>query len=194
MKLFVATDVHGSAYWADRIVEQFNRSNCDMLILLGDVYNHGPRNPFPRDYQPMTVAKTFNKIADKIVAVKGNCDSEVDEMISEFPFVAHQVIPLGGRRLYFTHGHVYNKGNLPKLSRGDVLFYGHFHKNEMEVVNGVLCVNVSSVSLPKDVPSFCIVDDKGATLYGFNETDGGMNGGVNLLGCGNKVILQKNFE
>ena len=178
MKLFVATDIHGSAYWAERIVTEFKRSNCDLLILLGDVYNHGPRNPFPRDYAPMKVAEAFNAIADKVVSVKGNCDSEVDQMISNFPFVQQEIIPLGGRRLYFTHGHVYNKDNLPALSKGDALFYGHFHKNEMVEVDGVPCVNVSSASLPKDTSAYCIVDDGGITVYGF---DG-------------EVILQKRFQ
>ena len=76
MKLFVATDIHGSAYWAERIVNAFKQSNADKLILLGDVYNHGPRNPFPRDYAPMRVAQAFNEIAGSVVAVKGNCDSD----------------------------------------------------------------------------------------------------------------------
>ena len=178
MKLFVATDVHGSAYWAERTVEEFKRSNCDLLVLLGDVYNHGPRNPFPKDYAPMKVAEIFNKVADKLVAVKGNCDSEVDQMISDFPFVQQEIIPLAGRRLYFTHGHVYNKDNLPNLRCGDALFYGHFHKNEIVEVAGVTCVNVSSAALPKDKSSYCIVDDGSVTLYGF---DGG-------------VIAQRKFQ
>ena len=168
MKLFVATDVHGSAYWAQRIVAEFKRTNADKLILLGDVYNHGPRNPFPRDYAPMKVAEAFNAIADKVVAVKGNCDSEVDEMISDFSFVKERTETVGDRRLYFTHGHVYNKDNLPEsLKDGDAMFYGHFHQNETMVVNGVLCVCVSSVSLPKDVSAYCIVDDGGVTVYQF---------------------------
>ena len=178
MKLFIATDVHGSAYWANCIVEEFKRSNCDQLILLGDVYNHGPRNPFPRDYAPMKVAEIFNEVAGKVIAIKGNCDSEVDQMISDFQFVAQEIVPFNGRRLFFTHGHVYNKDNLPYLSKGDVLFYGHFHRNEIVEVAGVTCVNVSSASLPKDKSAYCIVDDKGVTVYGFDK----------------EVILQKSFE
>ena len=177
MKLFIATDVHGSAYWAERIVEEFKRSNSDLLILLGDVYNHGPRNPFPKDYAPMKVAEILSKVSGKVIAVKGNCDSEVDQMISDFPFVKQEIVPLKGRKLYFTHGHVYNKDNLPCLSRGDALFYGHFHKNEMVEVDGVTCVNVSSAALPKDVSSYCILDDKSIAIFDF---DG-------------KVILQKSF-
>ena len=168
MKLFVATDIHGSSYYTEQIVCKFKSSGADMLILLGDVYNHGPRNPFPRDYAPMKVADMLNAIADKVVSVKGNCDSEVDEMISEFPFVKEKVLPLGKRKLYCTHGHVYNKDNLPSLSKGDVLIYGHFHKTELNVVNGVYCLNVSSASLPKDRSAYCIVDEIGATVYDFD--------------------------
>ena len=169
MKLFVATDIHGSAYFAERVVQKFRASNADMLVLLGDVYNHGPRNPFPKDYAPMRVAELLNSVSDKILAIQGNCDSEVDGMISDFVFVKHNILPLHNRKLFLTHGHVYNKGNLPHLSCGDVIMYGHFHVNEVSVVNGVYCVNVSSASLPKDVSSYAIVDDNGVTIYDFDD-------------------------
>lgn len=175
MKIFIATDVHGSAYWAERIVDKFEQSNCDKLVLLGDVYNHGPRNPFPKDYAPMKVAELLNAIAGSVIAIKGNCDSEVDEMISNFHFVKKKVVNLNGKRLFFTHGHIYNKDNLPKLNDGDALFYGHFHKNEIVSVNGVTCVNVSSAALPKDRPAYCIVDDGGIKLYALDDDV--------LLGC-----------
>ena len=169
MKLFIATDLHGSAYFAERVVEKFNKSNADMLILLGDVYNHGPRNPFPKDYAPMKVAELLNAISEKVVSVQGNCDSAVDQMISKFPFLENNIIPLGKRKLFLTHGHVYNKHSLPMLSSGDVLIYGHFHINESTVVDGVYCLNVSSASLPKDKSAYCIVDEKGATIYDFDD-------------------------
>lgn len=178
MKLFVATDVHGSAYWAERVAQKFNQSNADLLILLGDVYNHGPRNPFPRDYAPMKVAELFNGIADKVIAVQGNCDSEVDQMISQFPFVKHNVIPMRSRRLFFTHGHQFSKYCLPPLASGDAVFYGHFHTNEITDVDGIVCVNVSSVALPKDQSAYCIVDDGGITLYSFDD----------------QVIMQRKFD
>ena len=169
MKLFIATDLHGSAYFAERVIDKFNKSGSDMLVLLGDVYNHGPRNPFPKDYAPLTVAELLNAISCKVVSVQGNCDSAVDQMISQFPFVENNVIPLGKRRLYLTHGHVYNKHSLPPLSKGDVLIYGHFHVNESVIVDGVYCINVSSASLPKDTSAYCIVDEQGATIYDFDD-------------------------
>lgn len=169
MKLFVATDIHGSAYWAEQVVQKFRQSGAEQLILLGDVYNHGPRNPFPRDYAPMRVAEIFNSVADRVTAVTGNCDSQVDCMISDFPFVNDCIVPLAGRRLYFTHGHVYNKHNLPKLAAGDAVVYGHFHINEYACVEGVHCVNVSSAALPKDQSAYCIVEDSGISVFGFDD-------------------------
>ena len=121
MKLFVATDIHGSAYYAERVVEKFKQSGADLLVLLGDVYNHGPRNPFPKDYAPMRVAELLNSVSSKVLAIQGNCDSEVDSMISDFTFVKNNVLPLGNRKLFLTHGHVYNKDNLPALACGDVI-------------------------------------------------------------------------
>jgi len=169
MKIFVVTDLHGSAYWAQKAVEQFNLSNAEVMVLLGDVYNHGPRNPFPKDYDPMRVAEILGTVASKLVVIKGNCDSEVDQMISPFTFVDNNVLYAFGRRLFFTHGHVYNKDNLPQLSRGDVLLYGHYHVNEITEIQGVTCVNVGSAALPKDGNNaFGLIDDNGIRLFDFD--------------------------
>lgn len=169
MKIFVATDLHGSAYFAQKAVEQFESLHADVFVLLGDIYNHGPRNPFPKDYAPLQVAEILSDVADKLIVVKGNCDSEVDQMISPFTFVGDNVIAAFGRRLFFTHGHVYNKDNLPHLTCGDVLIYGHFHKNEITENDGVICVNVGSAALPKDGKnSYCMIDDGGITLATFD--------------------------
>ncbi len=169
MKIFISTDLHGSAFWAEKIVAQFEKSNADVLVLLGDVYNHGPRNPFPAEYAPMKVAEILSSVADRLVVVKGNCDSEVDQMISNFNFVSDYVVPLAGRRLFFTHGHVYNSDNLPRLVKGDALFYGHFHVNKVEKVNGVTCVCVGSCALPKDGKEwYCLADEKGFCFCDFD--------------------------
>ncbi len=168
MKLFLAADIHGSAYWTEQMLRLYKQSQADKLYLLGDIYNHGPRNPFPQQYAPMQVAQLLNAEAYRTVAVAGNCDSDVDRMISDFPFVQDCVVPLGDRRLYLTHGHVYNKENLPKLAAGDVLIYGHFHRNEYACVQGVHCINLSSVSLPKDKRTYCIVQPQCADIFDFD--------------------------
>ena len=170
MKYLIATDIHGSAYYANKAVQKFQKYNAEQLILLGDIYNHGPRNPFPKDYAPMRVADVLNAIAGKVVAVKGNCDSEVDQMISAFPFVGNYVLPLEDRRAYFTHGHVFNKLTPPTTAvKGDVVLYGHFHVNEIVENDGVICVNVGSAALPHDGRNaYCLLTDSSVTLCDLN--------------------------
>lgn len=171
MKYLIATDLHGSAYWAERVLDKFTQTNAEVLVLLGDVYNHGPRNPFPQEYAPMRVADMLNDVADRLIVVQGNCDSEVDGMISRFSFVRENFIFIGGRRVLFTHGHIHNKDSLPPLANGDVLLYGHFHINEVIVNNGITCVNIASCSLPKQgaVPAYALLDDSGISLLDFGD-------------------------
>lgn len=167
MKLLIAADVHGSAYYARKIVDIFFSDKFDGLILLGDIYNHGPRNPFPQDYAPMETAQILGEVKNLIV-IQGNCDSEVDQMVSSFQFVRENVLLFGERKLFFTHGHVHNKFELPNLESGDVMFYGHTHVTETEEVNGVLCVNVGSAALPKDGKHvYCVFDEGKITVSGF---------------------------
>ncbi len=161
----IATDIHGSYYYAKMIVDRFISSNCDKLLLLGDIYYHGPRNPLPTGYDPMAVSILLNSMGDRLVVVKGNCDSEVDQMISTFTFADTAELTVGGHSIVATHGHKYNKDNLPPRMNSGILVYGHFHINEIVPVGGVLAVNVGSASLPKDSHhSYCVVDES-VTLY-----------------------------
>lgn len=171
MKILIATDIHGSSYYANKVVEKFRQHKAEQVILLGDIYNHGPRNPFPREYAPTKVAEALNSIANKVISVRGNCDSEVDQTISAFPFVPQYLLTLKDRRLYFTHGHTQNKGNFPMTARiGDVVFCGHFHISEISSVNGIVCVNVGSTSMPRDGKNaYCLLEDNTITLYDFDD-------------------------
>ena len=145
----IASDIHGSKYFASEILKRFAAEKADKLVLLGDIYYHGPRNPLTKDYAPMEVANLLNSIKDKLIVIKGNCDSEVDQMISEFTFIESAMLCLDGKRIMLTHGHKLNKDNMD-VGAYDVLAYGHFHVNMMERVNGVLVLNPGSVSLPKE--------------------------------------------
>ena len=160
MKFLVASDIHGSLYYLNKIIEHFENTNADKLILLGDLYYHGPRNPLPKDYNPMEVSKKLNQIKDKLMVIKGNCDAEVDEMISDFPFEEHLTLKINEKIFYFTHGHHNNIDNIPE--KIDVLVYGHFHTGFIKEKDGVLCVNSGSVSLPKNntANSFLIITDE----------------------------------
>lgn len=169
MKIIVVSDIHGSYYYTKRIEEIVNKENPDKIILLGDLYYHGPRNPFPEEYNPAEVAKTLNQLKDKIMCIKGNCDAEVDEMISEFQFEDFIRLNINGKRFFFTHGHKNNIDNIPE--EVDVLIYGHFHTGFIKEKDGVLCINSGSISLPKDgTPnSFLIINDNEIILKDIDE-------------------------
>ena len=163
MKYVVASDLHGSVLYTEKLVRAFEREKADLLILLGDIYYHGPRNPLPEDYLPKGVAEILNGIKAKIVVLKGNCDSAVDAMISEFDFIEDMVLSVNGKTVFLTHGHVFNKDAMSK-TRYSAVLYGHFHTGFIERKNGVLLGNPGSVSLPKNgTPrSYFTLDDSGA--------------------------------
>lgn len=110
MKLMFASDIHGSLPATERVLERFAQSGARWLIILGDVLNHGPRNALPEGYAPGEVAERLNSVAERIVAVRGNCDSEVDQMLLRFPMTAPWQQVLSERyRLFLTHGHLYSR-------------------------------------------------------------------------------------
>ncbi len=160
MKFLIASDLHGSSYFTKKILEQAERLSADKVILLGDVYNHGPRNPLPKDYNPMEVATLLNSIKDKLIVIKGNCDSQVDTLISEFDFIENLCLVSGDKTFYLTHGHV-NNIDAPTKTKFDYLVYGHFHTGFIERKDGTVYVNAGSVSLPKNntPSSFVLIED-----------------------------------
>ncbi len=161
MKFLIASDVHGSLFYAEKIVDIMKAEKAEKLVLLGDIYNHGPRNPFPENYNPGEVASLFNAIKDNLIVIKGNCDSEVDKMISQFDFIENAVIVSGGKTVFLTHGHVYNKDAMPKTSF-DCIVYGHFHTGFIEKVGETVVANAGSVSLPKNnTPSSYMILEEG---------------------------------
>lgn len=172
MKLMFASDIHGSLPATERVLSRFVQSGAQWLIVLGDVLNHGPRNALPEGYAPAQVAEKLNQYADKIIAVRGNCDSEVDQMLLHFPITAPwQQILLEKRRLFLTHGHLFGPDNLPPLSTGDVLVYGHTHIPVAEQREGVMHFNPGSVSIPKggNVPSYGMLEDNLLSVIALND-------------------------
>lgn len=151
MKLFFASDIHGCAESTKTMLAAFEQSDADHLILLGDVLNHGPRNALPAGYAPIEVAELLNPYADRITAVRGNCDSEVDQMLLEFPMMAdyNLVLLADGRRLFLTHGHLYNGDKHPRLRAGDVIVSGHTHLPVAEQKEELYLFNPGSVTIPR---------------------------------------------
>ena len=160
MKLLVASDIHGSAYWTRRLIEAFGNENADEMALFGDVFYHGPRNPLPEEYAPLEVAKLLDTVKERLIVVKGNCDSEVDAMVAPFEFADMAQLYADGVKMTLTHGHVFNKDSMPK-NAGDVLLYGHFHTGFVIRQNGVVIANPGSVSLPKEgtAHSYIIIEN-----------------------------------
>ena len=152
MRWMIASDIHGSAVWCERMLETFDRENADRLLLLGDILYHGPRNALPEGYSPRDVAEMLNRARDRLLCVQGNCDSEVDQMVLDFPILADYAILTAGERLvYATHGHRHNVECCPPLRQGDILLHGHTHVPAWERFGREnMYLNPGSVALPKD--------------------------------------------
>ena len=151
MKLFFISDIHGSIDDLNRVLELFEKEGADYLIILGDILYHGPRNPLPSNYNPQDVSKRLNVYKDKIIAIRGNCDSEVDQMLLEFPIMADfSQILLENKRFFLTHGHIYNENILPPLINKDILCHGHTHIPLAEEKNGIIIFNPGSITFPKE--------------------------------------------
>ena len=151
MKLLIASDIHGAAGYCRDLLAAWDREGADRLLLLGDLLYHGPRNDLPPDYAPKEVIALLNARKNQIFCVRGNCDTEVDQMVLEFPVLAdYAVLTAGSRLLYATHGHVYNTAHLPPLQPGDILLHGHTHiPAAQQFEDGYYYINPGSVSIPK---------------------------------------------
>ena len=161
MKWMIASDLHGSYYYAQQLQQAFEREQADRLLFLGDLLYHGPRNDLPRDYAPKQVIPLLNSLAPKLLCVRGNCDAEVDQMVLDFPVMADYATLFDetGRELFLTHGHVFGAGlhnsvdHAPALPEGSALVYGHTHikvNEESAAHPGLWLFNPGSVSIPKD--------------------------------------------
>ena len=162
MKLVIASDLHGSAYWCGKLMEVIEKEQPDKILLLGDLLYHGPRNDLPRDYAPKQVIPMLSAHKDKIIAVRGNCEAEVDQMVLPFPCLAeYAVVVVDGITFYLTHGHHASPDALPALEEGTGFLSGHTHVKMDKVCLGIRCVNPGSVSIPKDGSHSCMVWDNG---------------------------------
>lgn len=151
MKILIASDIHGSAYYCEKLLEAYRREGAERLLLLGDILYHGPRNDLPREYAPKKVAAMLNEMKESVLCVRGNCEAEVDQMMLKFPVMADYCILFAGRRMVFaTHGHTYHKDAMPPLNAGDILLHGHTHVPTCEKVGEYLYLNPGSVSIPKE--------------------------------------------
>ena len=162
MKLIIASDIHGSAFWCRKLCDLIEAEQPDRILLLGDLLYHGPRNDLPEDYAPKQVIPMLSALKEKIIAVRGNCEAEVDQMVLPFPCMADfSQMYVDGKMFYLTHGHHHSPDNLPTLVDGSIFLSGHTHIKIDEIHNGIRCLNPGSVSIPKDGSHSCLIYDNG---------------------------------
>ena len=151
MKILFASDIHGSAYYCRRLLDIYKETKASRMVILGDILYHGPRNDLPKEYAPKEVIAMLNPLKDQIYAVRGNCDTEVDQMVLEFPVLADYCVIADEKNvIYATHGHHFNEGNLPPLQKGDILLNGHTHVPKCVEHPDYIYMNSGSVSIPKE--------------------------------------------
>lgn len=156
MKVMIASDIHGSAYYCKKLIEAYKSEKADKLLLLGDILYHGPRNDLPNEYAPKKVIEMLNAIKEEILCVRGNCDAEVDQMVLEFPIMAdYCTLQIDDITVFATHGHIYNMENVPPLKKGDILLHGHTHVPTCVRFGGetgadYIYMNPGSLSIPKE--------------------------------------------
>lgn len=163
MKLFIASDIHGSAFYCRQMVEAYSREKADKLLLLGDILYHGPRNDFPKELAPKLVIEMLNALNKEIICVRGNCDSEVDQMVLDFPIMAdYSLLEINGLLLFATHGHLFNPSCPPTINGDYVLLNGHTHYATYEEHSNYWYINPGSISLPKagTEHGYVVLDDK----------------------------------
>ena len=161
MKLLICSDIHGDFECAKRALDTFKAEGCDKLVIPGDLLSHGPRNDLPGAYAPKSVIALLNENKEYIISVRGNCDTEVDQMVLDFPILAdYSYLYVDGLSIFMTHGHKFNTETPPKLLPGEIMLHGHTHiPTVVEFGNANFYINPGSVSLPK------ACSDKGYIIY-----------------------------
>lgn len=161
MKYLIVSDIHGSLPRLQQVMDFYEKTQCNMLCILGDILNYGPRNRLPEGLDPKGIAECLNQFPDTILSVRGNCDSEVDQMLLDFPILFdYSIVSDNGKQLFLTHGHLYNEEKLPK-GKYDALFYGHTHLWKLEKQNKLTICNTGSITFPKggNVPTFATYEN-----------------------------------
>lgn len=151
MKWMIASDIHGSAYYCRKLLDCYESEQANRMLLLGDILYHGPRNDLPRGYDPKAVIELLNALKQDILCVRGNCDTEVDQMVLSFPILAdYAILTEKDRMIFATHGHHFHEDALPPLHQGDILLHGHTHVPKCTEHTDYCYMNPGSVSIPKE--------------------------------------------
>jgi putative phosphoesterase len=173
MKLLIASDIHGDAACCKALLDVFEKEKAEKILILGDILYHGPRNDLPEGYAPKKVIEMLNNVADKLLCVRGNCDTEVDQMVLNFPVLSDTAFVYDGGAdltLFMSHGHKYSPDNMPPVSGHTIFLYGHTHLLGKTEKDGISCVNPGSISLPKggNPKSYAMYENGSITIKDFD--------------------------
>ena len=166
MRLLIASDIHGSSYFAKALLERIKEEEAEAIVLLGDILYHGPRNDLPVGYAPKQVIELLNPLANELLCVRGNCEAEVDQMVLSFPVLADYAwLVVNGISVFATHGHLHGEQNPPPLKNGSLLLCGHTHVPAYRKYETFTYVNPGSVSIPKEgsAHSYMTLEDRTLT-------------------------------
>ena len=172
MKYLIVSDIHGCAPQLEKVLSFFKEEKMDMLLILGDILNYGPRNGVPEGLNAPKIVEMLNALSDRIVGVRGNCDSEVDQMLLHFPMMSDYTIVVdNGVRMFLTHGHHFNEEKMPQLGC-DIFLYGHTHRQKLEKQGDIIVCNTGSITFPKDgnPPTFATYEDGTLRLHHLDGT------------------------
>lgn len=179
MKILFISDIHGIKTNLPKVKERFEELECDKLVVLGDLYYIGPRNKMIEGYDIDSVREFLESFKDKLICIKGNCDSEVDKMVSNFPIINDLgLIATINEDIYLTHGHIYNESNWNKTK--SILVYGHLHIPFIKEIETNTYINPGSISLPKS--------EAGATYLIYNEEE------FIIYDLNDKIIARKTLK
>lgn len=149
MNLLVLSDIHGNSKALDKVLSLNLEYQC--LLIVGDSLYHGPRNPILEGYDPQKVSVILNSIKVPIIAVRGNCDAEVDQMLLEFPMMQdYTTTNLNNLLITMSHGHLFDPYDHAILSKCDLYITGHTHLPILKQNQGFIMFNPGSISLPKE--------------------------------------------
>lgn len=166
MILLIASDIHGSEKAALELKRRYNEIKPDLLILLGDLLYHGPRNDLPEAYAPKKVIEILSSLKNSIISVRGNCEAEVDQMVLPFSCLSESAIVFAnGKKMFLTHGHIWSMGKHPEGI--DLFMQGHTHIPVLKKVeDGIIYLNPGSTSIPKggNPPSFALIRENEVEL------------------------------
>ncbi len=169
MNLMIISDIHGSQKYLELALDKYKAGNYDKLVILGDILYHGPRNPLPEGHNPNGVVTLLNEMKKDIIAVRGNCDAEVDQMVLEFPMQGdYYQMNIDGQELFFSHGHLFNNEVPQLLTEGTIYIQGHTHIPMDRIMYGVRHINPGSIALPKGGSKHAYVEFVDGTINFLN--------------------------